>query len=66
MVTLNLDDYKEFMSISDVAEYLGIHANTVRSYLRQAKKPLPKIKINDRKIYVKKEHLKTWLEDKKK
>jgi len=66
MVDTKLEDYKEFMTLSEVAEYLGVHINSIYNYLKEGGKPLPSIKISRRKILVKKSDLKNWLEDHRK
>jgi excisionase family DNA binding protein len=58
-------EQKEFLSISEVAEALGVYRDTVYRYINDIKKPLPSIKISRKKILVKKEDLDKWLEDQK-
>ena len=59
------DEYKEFLSIKEVAEYLGVYRDTVYRYIRDIKKPLPAMKISRKKILVKKIDLDNWLENHK-
>jgi excisionase family DNA binding protein len=60
------DEYKEFLSIKEVAKYLGVYRDTVYRYIRDIKKPLPAMKISRKKILVKKIDLDSWLENHKK
>lgn len=59
------EEYKEFMSLKDVTEYLGVHINSVYNYINDGGKPLPTIRISRKKILVKKADLEKWLEEKK-
>jgi len=58
--------YKQFLTLEEVAEYLGVHINTVYKYLKDESNPLPTFKISGRVIRVKKEELDKWLETYKK
>jgi excisionase family DNA binding protein len=59
------DEYKEFLSIEEVAEYLGVYRDTVYRYIKDVKKPLPAMRISRKKILVKKVDLEKWLEETK-
>jgi len=65
MLEENDKNYEEFMSIEEVAKYLGVWKETVYRYIHDTKTPLPAMKISRKKILVKKEDLKKWLEDRK-
>lgn len=56
----------EFLNISGVAEYLGVHEVTVYRYIKRYKKPLPSMKVSRKKILVKKVDLDNWLEEARK
>ena len=60
------DEYKEFLTIQEVAEHLGVYRDTVYRYIHDIKKPLPSMKISRKKILVKKADLDIWLEEFKK
>jgi len=64
-INININDYKEFMSLQDVADYLGVHINSIYNYLKDGGKPLPSIHISKKKILVKKEDLIDWLNEQK-
>lgn len=55
------DIYKEFLSLEDVAEYLGVHINTVYKYMKDGDRPLPTFRISGRILRVKKSELDEWL-----
>lgn len=55
------NEYKEFLTIQEVAEYLGVYRDTVYRYIKDIKKPLPAMKISKKKILVKKVDLENWL-----
>lgn len=55
------DIYKEFLSLEEVAEYLGVHINTIYKYLKDEQNPLPTFRISERIIRVKKSELDAWL-----
>lgn len=59
-------EYKEFMTVEEVAQYLGVWKDTVYRYIHDVKKPLPSMKISRKKILIKKIDLDIWLEDSKK
>jgi excisionase family DNA binding protein len=59
------NEYKEFLSIEEVAEYLGVYRDTVYRYIKDIKKPLPAMRISRKKILVKKVDLEKWLEETK-
>ncbi len=61
-----LEEYKEFMTLMDISEYLGIHINSIYTYIHEGGEPLPSIKISNKKILVKKKDLINWLEEHKK
>lgn len=54
-------EYKEFLSVSDVAKALGVHRITVYNYMKDIENPLPSIKISRRKVLVKKVDFDNWL-----
>lgn len=56
---------QEFLSVKDVAKYLGVQEMTVYRYLQRYKRPLPSMKLSQRKILVKKEDLESWLNESK-
>jgi len=56
------EDYQEFLSIEDVAKYLGVYRDTVYRYIHDIKKPLPSMKISRKKILVRRSDLDEWLE----
>ena len=60
------DEYKEFLTIQEVAEYLKVYRDTVYKYIHDIKKPLPYMKVTRKKILIKKVDLDIWLEDFKK
>jgi len=59
-------EYKEFMTIVEVAEYLGVYKDTVYAYINEIGRPLPAMKITRKKILVRKADLDKWLEESKK
>ena len=56
------EEYKDFMDLQEVADFLGVHINTIYKYIRDEKNPLPTFKISDRIIRVKKDELDAWVE----
>jgi len=60
------DIYTQFLDLEQVAEYLGVHINTVYKYLKDEKNPLPSFRVSERTIRVKKVELDKWLETYKK
>jgi excisionase family DNA binding protein len=61
----NSQEYQEFLSIEEVAQYLHVYRDTVYRYIKDIQKPLPSIKISRKKILVKKVDLDNWLEEQK-
>jgi len=55
-------DYKEFMTVTDVAKYLGVYRDAVYRYMEDIKRPLPAMRISSKKILIKKLDLDVWLE----
>lgn len=62
----NNNEFKEFLTLEDVAEFLGIHISTVYRYIHDKKNPLPTFRISKQVIRVKKVELDKWLETYKK
>jgi len=61
----NNEEYKEFLSVEEVARHLHVYKDTVYRYIKDIQKPLPSIKISRKKILVKKVDLDDWLEEQK-
>ena len=59
----NVPETVEFMSVEEVAKYLGVWKDTVYRYMRDEKKPLPAMRISRKKILIKKVDLDKWLEE---
>ena len=57
---------RNFMALDEVARLLSMHIGTIYTYIKDAKAPLPSIKLSNRKILVKRADLEEWLEEKKK
>lgn len=57
------DEYKEFLTLEEVADYLGVKISTVYTYLKDEKNPLPSFQLNAKTIRVKKLELDEWLEN---
>lgn len=55
--------FKDFMDLQEVADYLGLHINTIYKYIKDEENPLPTFQISDRVIRVKKVDLDSWLEN---
>ena len=62
MVETKQEEYQEFMDLQEVADYLGVHVNTIYKYIKDKAHPLPTFNITDRIIRVKKADLDIWLE----
>ena len=54
---LKLEDYKEFMSLVEVADYLEVCIDSIYNYINKGGAPLPSMRISKRKILIKKEDL---------
>jgi len=65
ILNMENENYKEFMTIDEVAKFLGVYRDTVYTYIKEIRKPLPAMKLSRKKILVKKADLEKWLEDKK-
>lgn len=63
MIDKNTEEYKEFMDLQGVADFIGVHINTVYKYIRDDVRPLPTFQISDRVIRVRKVELEAWLEE---
>ncbi len=59
---MNEQEYKEFLSLEEITQYLGVTIGTVYRYIHDVSMPLPSMKISKRKILVKKVDLDEWLE----
>jgi len=55
--------YQEFISLDQVAKYLGVNVSTIYRYIRDENNPLPTFQINEKTIRVKKSELQDWLEN---
>lgn len=55
---------KEFLSLGEVAKYLGVHITTIYRYLKDGGKPLPSMRLSKKKILIKQTDLKDWLSSK--
>lgn len=57
--------YEEFMTLEEVAKYLGVHIKTIYRYLYDEKNPLPAFHLGfgGRVIRVNKEELDKWMKD---
>lgn len=56
-------EFKEFLTVSEVTKYLGVNQDTVYRYMNRHKRPLPRMRISNRKILIRTEDLKNWLEE---
>ena len=56
-------EHKEFLSLNEVAEYLGVDYKTVYRYIKDKKNPLPAIQILGRTLRVNKIKLDDWLKE---
>lgn len=54
---------KEFLTLPDIAKYLGVHVTTIYRYIKDEKNPLPRFELNNKTILVKKNELDAWLEN---
>ncbi len=56
---------KEFLTLLDVAKYLGVNIDTIYSYINSGGKPLPSMRLSRKKILVEKKDLDKWMDEKK-
>ena len=59
-------EFKEFMDLKEVAEYLGVDVSTLYRYMKDDINPLPTFLILGKTLRVKKAELDDWLDGYKK
>ncbi len=55
--------YQEFISLDQVAKYLGVNVSTIYRYMKDETNPLPTFQLSEKTIRVKKSELQDWLEN---
>lgn len=63
---ISLDSLPDLLTTEEVAEYLGVHVETVRDYADRLENPLPVIIISPKIIRINKQSFIDWLKNNEK
>ena len=65
MIVIDGIEYKDFLTLDQVAKYLDVEIKTIYKYINSGGKPLPAMRLSRKKILIKVSDLEKWMEEKK-